>query len=420
MTIDPHPEVPDLVFTANAGIVNGTQFVPSHFRHPERQGETEIDAAWFDGAGLRGRPPARRSSTTRAPATRSRSRPPTARRCSCPGYSFRSDAAAITELGRLLGCPIKAVQLVDPRLYHLDLTFCPLDDRRALCAPSGWDGYGRKVIEALVPEPLWLEEDEALSFCANSVVVGTTIVMPSTPPRVGRQLEAWGFTVVESPVAEFLKPAAAAALDALNTVRPRRPARPFGDRRLGCRGLDGMAMDGRDPRPRIVGRGSRCFGALPPSCLWHRMVPGDRGVASMGHRRPGGLGEVDAQLPEPVQRLLALGDPSICTRQLVHGDLGGNVLLHDSLPPAVIDVSPYWRPTGYADAIVVADAVAWEGAGDDLVERLLRRQGEQLLLRAVLFRVAVDHQEAQAYRQRHRTARGLTVRDPHRNDLDHP
>ena len=100
------------------------------------------------------------------------------------GYSFRSDAAAITELGRLLGCPIKAVQLVDPRLYHLDLTFCPLDDRRAICAPSGWDRYGRKVIEALVPEPLWLEEDEALSFCANSVVVGTTIVMPSTPaPR---------------------------------------------------------------------------------------------------------------------------------------------------------------------------------------------------------------------------------------------
>ena len=28
------------MFTANAGIVNGDQFVPSHFRHPERQAET--------------------------------------------------------------------------------------------------------------------------------------------------------------------------------------------------------------------------------------------------------------------------------------------------------------------------------------------------------------------------------------------
>ena len=110
-------------------------------------------------------------------------------------------------------------------------------------------------------------------------------------------------------------------------------------------------------------------------------------------------GELDAQLPELVQPLLARRRPVDLPRQLVHGDLGGNVLFHDSLPPAVIDVSPYWRPTGYADAVVVADAVAWEGAGDDLVERLLRRQGEQLLLRAVLFRVAVDHQEAEAYRR---------------------
>jgi hypothetical protein len=69
----------------------------------------------------------------------------------------------------------------------------------------GWDAYGRKVVESLVPEPLWLTDDEALSFCANSVVVGTTIVMPMVPPRVGTILEGWGFSVIESPVGEFLK-----------------------------------------------------------------------------------------------------------------------------------------------------------------------------------------------------------------------
>src|SRR4051794_10423291 len=44
-------DVPDMVFTANAGIVNVSggrgQFVPSHFRHPERQAETEHFARWF-------------------------------------------------------------------------------------------------------------------------------------------------------------------------------------------------------------------------------------------------------------------------------------------------------------------------------------------------------------------------------------
>ena len=50
-----------------------------------------------------------------------------------------------------------------------------------------------------------LDVDEALTFCANSVVVGKVIVMPACPPRVGRILERWGYDVCVSPVSEFLK-----------------------------------------------------------------------------------------------------------------------------------------------------------------------------------------------------------------------
>jgi N-dimethylarginine dimethylaminohydrolase len=199
VTIDPQPHVPDLVFTANAGLVSGDVFVPSHFRHPERQPETPVFAAWFEAAGyeVRRLPPdlGHEGAGDALPF----------RGTLLSGYRPRSDAAAASELTRLLGCPVRPVELVDPRLYHVDLTFCPLDDQHAICAPLGWDGYGRKVVDALVPEPLWLEDDEALAFCANSVVVGSNIVMPSVPPRVGRQLEAWGFSVVESRVDEFLK-----------------------------------------------------------------------------------------------------------------------------------------------------------------------------------------------------------------------
>jgi arginine dihydrolase len=202
--MDPRPDVPDLVFTANAGLVNGDQFVPSHFRHPERQPETAIDAAWFAEHGWRvDRLPEQvdhEGAGDALPFT-----PDGGRTVLLSGYSFRSDATAATELADLLRCPVRPIQLVDPRLYHLDLTFCPLDGRRAIVAPLGWDRYGVTVVEALVPEPLVLDDDEALSFCANSVVVGTTVVMPATPPRVGRQLEAWGFDVVESRVGEFLK-----------------------------------------------------------------------------------------------------------------------------------------------------------------------------------------------------------------------
>jgi N-dimethylarginine dimethylaminohydrolase len=208
-TMDPRPEVPDLVFTANAGLVNARaggdgRFVPSNFRHPERQPETPVNAEWFGERGWRvDHLPDEldhEGAGDALPFT-----PEGGRTVLLSGYSFRSDATAATELARLLGCPVRPVQLVDPRLYHLDLTFCPLDGRRAIVAPLGWDSYGRKVVEALVPELLVLTDDEALSFCANSVVVDRTVVMPVTPPRVGRQLEAWGFDVVECRVDEFLK-----------------------------------------------------------------------------------------------------------------------------------------------------------------------------------------------------------------------
>lgn len=197
--LDPHPGVPDLVFCANAGVVSGDVFVPARFRHPERQPETPIDIAWFEAHGWR---------VERLPEGVSHEGAGDALPFGgvlLSGYRFRSDAAAHAYLSSLLGVAVRSVELVDERLYHLDLTFCPLDERRAMVAPSGWDRYGRRVVEALVPEPLVLEPDEALAFCANSVVVGTTVVMPHCPPRIGRQLEAWGFDPVVVDVSEFQK-----------------------------------------------------------------------------------------------------------------------------------------------------------------------------------------------------------------------
>jgi len=197
--LEPQPGLPDLVFTANAGTVNHRRYVPSRFRHPNRQPEVAHDVAWFAAAGF---------EVVELPEGVGHEGAGDALpfgEVFLSGYRSRSDAGAHRPLSRLLGAPVRPIELVDPRLYHLDLTFCPLDDRRAMAAPHAWDAYGAKVVDALVPELLVLEDDEMLAFCANSVVVGTTVVMPSCPPRVGRQLEAWGFDVVVVDVEEFQK-----------------------------------------------------------------------------------------------------------------------------------------------------------------------------------------------------------------------
>jgi hypothetical protein len=75
----------------------------------------------------------------------------------------------------------------------------------------------------------------------------------------------------------------------------------------------------------------------------------------------------------------------------VHGDLTGNVLFATDLPPAIIDFSPYWRPTPFASAIVVADALVWEGADASLLGAVAHiDRFEQFLLRAIIYRAVTD------------------------------
>src|SRR5438874_849001 len=50
--LTPRPGLPDLVFTANAGLVFGTQFFSSRFRHEVRARESPHFDDWFASHGF--------------------------------------------------------------------------------------------------------------------------------------------------------------------------------------------------------------------------------------------------------------------------------------------------------------------------------------------------------------------------------
>lgn len=112
--------------------------------------------------------------------------------------------------------------------------------------------------------------------------------------------------------------------------------------------------------------------------------------------------------------VLALSDalrPVDGRPQLIHGDLTGNVLFAKDLPPLVIDLSPYWRPPAFASAVVVADALVFEGAGPDLVQPLLGDPDfAQYLLRALIYRAVTDHLAQHRQRVRGNDPYGPAVR----------
>jgi N-dimethylarginine dimethylaminohydrolase len=195
------PEWPDMVFPTDSAIVSGLRFLPSRFATRERRGESRHTAHWLAGTGFTEIP-----WDCLAPQARLEGGDVVAFGTQLvAGYGMRSTSNALAALARAFAVSVIPVRLIDPRFYHLDMTTCPLDERRAMVVPDAWDAESRSRLLPLIEEPLIVSIEEAMTFCVSSVVIGRNVVMPACPPRIGRQLEAWGFEVCVTAVGEFIK-----------------------------------------------------------------------------------------------------------------------------------------------------------------------------------------------------------------------
>jgi N-dimethylarginine dimethylaminohydrolase len=206
------PDAPDMVYAMNlglgvlrpdgTGVVTG-HVVMSHMRYAERRMETGSAGPWFERSGRSTSYVGRDGVGAHLEAGDVFAWGDAL----VAGYGPRTEEAALGHLARDLGVRVRGVRITHPAMYHLDLAFCPLDDRRAMVAPGAFDEASARALLDLVPEPLVLTDDEALTtFCANSIVVDGTVVMPAgSPARVKHRLADWGFAVVEVDVSEFHK-----------------------------------------------------------------------------------------------------------------------------------------------------------------------------------------------------------------------
>ncbi|MFC6342901.1 dimethylarginine dimethylaminohydrolase family protein [Nocardioides hankookensis] len=200
-------DAPDMVYAMNLGLglvaEDGTpQVVMSHMRYPQRRMETDSAQPWFAEHGFTTSYVGRDGVGAHLEAGDAFAFGD----AHVVGYGPRTEELALKHLATDLGIRVRGLRITHPGMYHLDLAFCPLDDRRALVCPSALDEASAAALLALVPEPLVLTEEEALTtFCANSIVIGRTVVMPACPDRVRAQLEEWGFEVVIVDLSEFHK-----------------------------------------------------------------------------------------------------------------------------------------------------------------------------------------------------------------------
>jgi arginine dihydrolase len=203
--IEQPAEAPDMVYAMNLGLAladeTGRRVVLSHMRHPQRRCETETAEAWFAEAGFAPTYVGRAGAGAHLEAGDAF---PFAGEL-VVGYGPRTQRSALDQLATQLGIAVRGLRITHPGMYHLDLAFCPLDSATALVCPAAFDEASARGLLAVVPDPIVLSEQEALTFCANSIVVGRTVVMPACPGRVRRELELRGFAVEIVDVAEFHK-----------------------------------------------------------------------------------------------------------------------------------------------------------------------------------------------------------------------
>lgn len=198
-TLDPVSGLPDLVFTANAAVIYRNRAILSNFKHPQRQGETPVNAAWFTAHGFR---------IERIPVKVYHEGAGDALFCGdtlFAGYRIRSDAVAQQMVAELIGHRVIAVALVDDYYYHLDTCFCPLSPTEAIYFPGAFDDYGIRALQEHVPQLYPVAAEEARQFACNAVVVGRTVVTNSGCPKLKQQLSAAGFDMLETPLSEFVK-----------------------------------------------------------------------------------------------------------------------------------------------------------------------------------------------------------------------
>lgn len=227
--VPPAPGWPDLVFTANAGVVLDRKVLLARFRHAERRGEEPHFEAAFRALQARGmidvvrRLPAgvvlEGAGDCVFDATRN---------LFWLGYGPRSDLAARDAVAGMFGQEVVALELADARFYHMDTALCPLSGGELLYLPAAFTPKGLAEVRARVAraDRIELGERDGGRLAANAVCIGKTLIMSGAGARLQAELAERGYRVICTPLRAFLRSGGSAFCLTLRLDRRSAMAQP--------------------------------------------------------------------------------------------------------------------------------------------------------------------------------------------------
>lgn len=219
--IEPQPDLPDMVFTANAGVVYGDKAVASHFMPHERRGEEKHFKTWFSQNGFELLDLDEKIGFEGAgDCLHDRGGP-----WLWTGYGFRTEIEAHEEIAKFFDLDVVSIRLTDDRFYHIDTCFCPLTGGYLMYHPPAFDYDSRMAIESRVPPHKRIVVDtlDAGNFACNAVNIGQEVIMNDASQPLKAQLKMAGFNFHVVNLSEFLKAGGSAKCLTLKLTEPVRP-----------------------------------------------------------------------------------------------------------------------------------------------------------------------------------------------------
>lgn len=197
--IEPQPDLPDLVFTANHGVVLNSKFMAPCFKCPERKPERPhiidfflkypgvndfcLTKTYFEGAG------------------------------DCIfdkrlgifwlGHGQRTDENVKQEIANFFEVPVVPLELIDPRFYHLDTAMMVLPQGETLYYPDAFSQKSRAIIAET--KSFAIGSEDAENFSANCISIGNLIIMSHCSMLLEKRLSEFGYTVIRTPLPTFHK-----------------------------------------------------------------------------------------------------------------------------------------------------------------------------------------------------------------------
>ncbi len=201
--LHPEPDCPDMVFLGHGGLVQHGVAALASFCHPQRRVETDYLRRWLQAQGLL------LWDTPRETAFEGEgdvcfNEEGTAL---WAAHGVRTCRAVHTHVAAAWHVPVRSLHLIDPRFYHLDTCFTPLDDGFLLYFPGAFDTVSRSRIEDAYPaeKRLAVAEDDALRMACCALNIGHTVFTGELSRSLAQRLFDTGFDVVQLELSEFIK-----------------------------------------------------------------------------------------------------------------------------------------------------------------------------------------------------------------------